>query len=482
MDSTTVLDEIHQKVMSSFNRVKKHPSTFGKLQKAAVAWQAKLAEASAAELQFFAALEEIGSQAHDAPGMAEIGRGFNNLTDCSRGLVELQREVQRSLADEIIIPLSSRIEVDHRHIVRMEKDYLKFCTEQVERIAKAEKEVSKVEKAVRKSGMDAELAQQKEYAQRVVISQVQELDALRTHTLKTVLTEERSKYCRAMIAVLDALKTEFNYFQRSMPAIDAVIRYCDPICYQPNKLPPGFAPLAKRGGPVRNGSVVPPQQMEHMNGVMSPRGNRIPGPGGPVGYPTGPTISPPPPSPLQQPMAYPHPVANFPGESRGSQSHIQYTSVQPPTKAILERGPPLGPDQYRAKYPFHAQDEGQLSFGPGEVILVDGDPEDNWQYGTSTRTGKSGWFPVNYLQRKTAEDVATLSSVQTNPPPVDYNSAPHHRHHGGGDQGTVHFSSPPPPPPPMPAFSPVAAAQAANGQFRSGPSIRGDPAQVFDGR
>ena len=46
------------------------------------------------------------------------GRGFNNLTDCSRGLIELQREVQRSLADEIVIPITSRINVDMRNVQR----------------------------------------------------------------------------------------------------------------------------------------------------------------------------------------------------------------------------------------------------------------------------------------------------------------------------------------------------------------------------
>ena len=43
---------------------------------------------------------------------------------------------------------------------------------------------------------------------------MQELDALRAHTLTKVMTEERSRYAKVMLAVLDALKTESNYFQR----------------------------------------------------------------------------------------------------------------------------------------------------------------------------------------------------------------------------------------------------------------------------
>ena len=51
-------------------------------------------------------------------------------------------------------------------------------------------------------------------AQRAIRNQVQELDALRAHTLTKVMTEERSRYAKVMLAVLDALKTESNYFQR----------------------------------------------------------------------------------------------------------------------------------------------------------------------------------------------------------------------------------------------------------------------------
>ena len=97
----------------------------------------------------FLARTRTSSPSHLLPSLlTRIGRGFNNLTDCSRGLIELQREVQRSLADEIVIPMSSRMNVDMRNVQRLEKDYMKQCTQQVELINKTEKEIEKWQKKV----------------------------------------------------------------------------------------------------------------------------------------------------------------------------------------------------------------------------------------------------------------------------------------------------------------------------------------------
>ena len=77
-------------------------------------------------------------------------------------------------------------------------------------------------------------------AQRAIRNQVQELDALRAHTLTKVMTEERSRYAKVMLAVLDALKTESNYFQRVR--IPSSLPPSPPShCLRGLELIPGFA-------------------------------------------------------------------------------------------------------------------------------------------------------------------------------------------------------------------------------------------------
>lgn len=51
-------------------------------------------------------------------------------------------------------------------------------------------------------------------AQRVIGEQTQELDALRAHTLKRVMTEERSRYAKLMVGILDVLKVQVRHYQR----------------------------------------------------------------------------------------------------------------------------------------------------------------------------------------------------------------------------------------------------------------------------
>ena len=193
---------------------------------------------------------------------------------------------------------------------------------------------------------------------------------------------------------------------QSVPALDAVIRFCEPICFQPNKLPNHFSPLTKRGGPAKNSMMVrghgPSPMMNGGGGFSGPAPmGQISGGGSSVGYPGAMRVLPPGRPPMQTMNS---------GLADNSMMAPPYQQQQ------QYQGPPLGlgPDQYRAKYPFHGQDTGQLSFGTGEIITVEGSPEDNWQYGHSSSQGKSGWFPVNYLERKAGDDAVNPPS----PPPA----------------------------------------------------------------
>ncbi|XP_043538848.1 intersectin-2-like isoform X2 [Chiloscyllium plagiosum] len=71
---------------------------------------------------------------------------------------------------------------------------------------------------------------------------------------------------------------------------------------------------------------------------------------------------------------------------------------------------------YRALYPFEARNYDELSFQAGDLIEVDEttEGESGWLYGTMR--GKSGWFPVNYVEKMT-ESEAPLSPKRALLPP-----------------------------------------------------------------
>jgi hypothetical protein len=72
------------------------------------------AETMDAERAFFGVLDELSRRAYSAPGMNDLGLGFNNLSDCAKGLSEMQQDVARSLKDEVVIPLDARLTADSR--------------------------------------------------------------------------------------------------------------------------------------------------------------------------------------------------------------------------------------------------------------------------------------------------------------------------------------------------------------------------------
>ena len=80
-------------------------------------------------------------------------------------------------------------------------------------------------------------------AQRSLNEQLQELDALRAHTLKRVMTEERTRYAKLMAGIVDVMKVELKQHQRSAPALTAVMQICLPLCANPGELPDNFNPL-----------------------------------------------------------------------------------------------------------------------------------------------------------------------------------------------------------------------------------------------
>ncbi|XP_067840599.1 intersectin-2-like isoform X2 [Heptranchias perlo] len=71
---------------------------------------------------------------------------------------------------------------------------------------------------------------------------------------------------------------------------------------------------------------------------------------------------------------------------------------------------------YRALYPFEARNNDEISFQAGDLIEVDETTvgESGWFYGTLR--GKSGWFPVNYVEKMT-ESEAPLSPKRALLPP-----------------------------------------------------------------
>jgi hypothetical protein len=76
--------------------------------------------------------------------------------------------------------------------------------------------------------------------------------------------------------------------------------------------------------------------------------------------------------------------------------------MQPQTIAVSQLTKPKYGARVRALYTYQASSSSQLAFKSGDLIDAVGTPKDGWQYGENCRTGKSGWFPSNYVERLVA--------------------------------------------------------------------------------
>lgn len=322
---------VHQHICSSIDTLKNHASTFTRLQKAATAWRKCIEATALAESEFYAAVDEVGTQAHDSR-FTEIGNGFNNLSDCAGALRELKGETSRSLLDNVVIPLSAGAEVGQRTIKRAELEYVRQCSQQAESIRKAEKKSDSWSRKSRKQPMRQDLQAQAHAAEDLVQREVITLQQIRHSTLNLVRMEEHKRYSNVLESVVDVVKTQCNYSNKAVPAMAAVINVCMPMCSPP-----------------------PPAHNHHQQQRPQPLGlsQRRMGP------------------PIMLPSSPPRFVSPTP-------------SILPPT-------------QRRAMFTFKAREEGQLSFEAGDVIQVPVETVEDWQYGTSIRTSKEGWFPGNHL-------------------------------------------------------------------------------------
>uniref|UniRef100_A0A8C9VGQ3 SH3 domain-containing protein n=1 Tax=Scleropages formosus TaxID=113540 RepID=A0A8C9VGQ3_SCLFO len=92
------------------------------------------------------------------------------------------------------------------------------------------------------------------------------------------------------------------------------------------------------------------------------------------------------------------PAAVLPGECHESglqQSHSYLHQSSTYSERSIQS--PLH-STYRAMYDYMAQDNDEVSFRDGDMIINAQSIDEGWMYGTVQRTGKSGMFPANYME------------------------------------------------------------------------------------
>lgn len=242
-------DNVHQRIVLSFQNMKNSNKTTVQLEQAATNYYNKLAEAGAAAGVFYTAVDNVATRATDSSAeMSKLGHGLRAMTACARTLHEMQQEHLRALREYIIDPLQSNTDSDKRNLELMEKEYLKFTKQYLQEQRRAEVSLDKVSKKASRTFGNPQIGAQLRQQQQVVADRVADLEALRWHSLRSVLTEERRRYVNVLGGICDMMKVSRAYGRESLTPINTALLACEPLCQDPNRLPPDFNPFEKRGG------------------------------------------------------------------------------------------------------------------------------------------------------------------------------------------------------------------------------------------
>lgn len=345
-------DDVHHKVDLAFTSMRSAAPALKKLEQAAAAWQKQEQLAHDSFMKYVEAIEDLSSKAMaGTPPAKDIGSSFVKVADVYRQLELAYRLVVNAVNEEILLPLNSRLDADARSLARMERDYDKDCKDHLEELKHCEKELDKITKKSRKQSSEGAVAASLASAQNMLDDRVHAFQQMRVNALNAAVQEERRRYGGVLLGLVRVAKAQFKFHEQAQSSLGRMMDACENFTTTTDSV------------------AVFVQKSTLM------RANR----------------------PLSSP---PEPVS--PGPVRRA------TRVLPEDPFAG-----LAPGETRARYAFNTSDPAQLAFEVNDVIKLEGDPEENWQFGTNTRSGSTGWFPAHYVHRKDYSDTRSLSEVST---------------------------------------------------------------------
>lgn len=306
----------------------------------------------AASEHFARLLGSIGAKAANLPGavrklgdcMKEMGSGYQQI--CTQ-----YGEWMSSLNTDFIVPLDTKLTAESKSLSAMRKAYKLDSANRQLLVDKTSKKLKSLEKKKKPSREQLEKEGQ---LKQVVSDYTQQLHSTRVEGLRKALLEERKLYCFVVDHLCSTIHNEIALNALSHQVLSTKVIDWSSLCSSPNELPTESAillvdPRSPRAFPVS-------QSGDQTDGLYASGQLRRIG--------------------------------------TGSQ-HSDGSSTAPPGHSRARRTS----CRVRALYPHQGTSPGQLEFSVGDLIDAIDDPQDGWQYGENTRTGKDGWFPMQYVDR-----------------------------------------------------------------------------------
>lgn len=354
-------EEAHQQIQQSLLNLRSSQALFRRLEIASTKFYAAMQSASEAAKEFYESMQLVGDAAlSGGVNVSNLGSHISNVTDAFRMAEQKRREPIRIFADQLMLPLQSRLDMDPKTTTKMEKDYERDQKVFTEELKKAQKEADTWSKKARKFASDGLAASSINPTVQAVHERTSDLYEMRQATLNVIATEEKRRFNTVFGGLTAFLRAEVA-FATIIAGLSKVIEGFN----EAGSRPEGIKATSSKDDLVRA-----PYSMSST------------------------------PAPSPAPSVAPTPSNTLPPPSSNP--------------AVL------APNQYRVKHAFAAKEPGQLPLRIGDIVTVDGAPEDNWQFGRTPEA--EGWFPSGFLARHDevpdATPKATPAPVLASPYPV----------------------------------------------------------------
>lgn len=438
MGTSVASEDIHAKVGNTFQAMKATESVFKQIERDAIIYHKKVKDAIEAGHAFYNTIDDVTRNASDNPGMGSVAKGFQAISSCNRNLLELQNEHLQQFGEFVILPITTNIASNQRNLQIMQSKYDKECKRYAEEVKRCKKELDKWAKKTRRGAVDGVTHSRTMAAQHQYEDSLAHLEGFRIHSFRFVVEEQRRRYIEILDGLLEVLKTLNSQGGARAKTLQHCIMLCEPVVQhvpiQPQEIPMGHMPNNHHRRKDGFGFDVMQQPFgsrpsSRSTNTTGPSPDGMRGGGGNRGFYPG--MEPMPhgyqrrsPStrtgygfrPQQQPhhqqqMRYRGGSSKRYGGGGGgawdSRSHgdmlvandhmsdLDDTRSLPPGAAVPTIDLPQ--DSYKALHSFTGTEPGQLSLSVGDIVEIDGEPEDDWLYGRNNTNGKSGWFPASYV-------------------------------------------------------------------------------------
>ncbi|XP_064406155.1 brain-specific angiogenesis inhibitor 1-associated protein 2-like [Halichondria panicea] len=381
----TKSEQMHRLADTTYRNIGDVIGDLKSLSAAAKSYQKAMEGMVSASNHFFFIFESIGAKASKLPGAVhKLGDNIMEMVNAHEKISNHHHDWIQSLETDFIVPLGAKLDMESHNIPALHKSYKQEHSKQASVVDKTGSKL----KSLQKKKSSREQIEKEAQLKQVLSDYTEELHAARAEGLRKALIEERKLYCFVVEHFCSVVHNQIAYNALSHQELSTKVTDWSTNCSSPNELPPESSIL-----------LADPQSPRAYPGSSN------------LDYDGGSdTVG----------------ILKRTDSKRSNGSHGS-GGGKPRTRRISCR--------VKALYPNQVSTSGQLEFTPGDLIDALDDPHEGWQYGENTRTGGTGWFPVQFVdkiwptpetaRRKKRNDSLRSSSGQLtggNIPERDYDS------------------------------------------------------------